>query len=130
MLLIISPSESSMTKSWFRHDAVICHVFTMLQLCVRHDLVLFQTCLEHFSKRCRPSFKHMLVMCETYLDHVADSAHNKILLLHKGLPVHCNTTNAEPMRPASAKSETPLSTTLQEHGGGSCEALEYKNLLK
>ena len=67
----------------------------------------------------------MLIMCKTYVDHVANSAHNKILLLHKGLPVHCNTTNAEPMRPASAKSETPLSTTLQEHGGGSCEALGY-----
>ena len=39
-----------------------------------------------------------------------ESANTKISLLHNGLLVHCNATNAEPMRLADAVKETTLST--------------------
>ena len=52
-----------------------------------------------------------------------DSARTNILLDHNKLLDQCNATSAETMHLADAVKDTPISTTLFEHGGGSCEAL-------
>ena len=46
-----------------------------------------------------------------------------MLLDHNKLLDQCNATSAETIRVADAVKDTPISTTLFEHGGGSCEAL-------